>query len=799
MVPTTLNAGALGDHDSASGRGLGDAKQLLGIARRRWLWILASLVVALGLAVAAYVVTPKTYRSTAKISITGRNTELTALNAYSSLEAETLISEDILATHMEIMTSRAVIERAVKNRNLAELPAIQESVNDDTTPAQVIAKQLVVSRGGMGQARTARVLNVQFDSSSAEASQIVVEALVESYQGFIKEKFQDVNRDAVGLIGRARESLAQEVADKELALETHRKNAPSLLWKRGQDGFNSHLLRYEELERERAAVQVLITETTAKLNLFEAKIKDVEQAGGSGFEKLSLIDEKNATRIRALLEVVRGDAQSEEFQSRIPEMTAMAQTEMQTLTNLLVKEKSLRDDYGNGYAPLREVRAQIAAVREVLKDKGKAASKGSAPKKRVDVDPDEVVKGYLSLLRFEADEAKTREAQLTALSKHEEEAARALRDYDAQLDVMRSDVDRQRELYQVVVDRLREINLQQDLGGFANEVIEEPALGEKVAPKLLVFLVIGGLGGMLTGFSLAGIAELRDHHFRGPRQIEESLGAPVVAHVPALAMSRAEATSPVMRNLRESQPGLDTKLLSYFSPRSTAAEVFRSIRTQLLFNTEMRNLRVVQFASTMREEGTSVCLANVAISLAHAGRKVLIIDCDLHDGNQSELLGVDGGVGLANVLCGEETCEDAIVATGVRNLALLPHGRSAYRAVELLSQESFAGIIEYARERFDFVLLDSPPTLAAHDACVISRHTDGVVFVVRPAIVTPESARNALASIEHVGSRTIGIVVNHFDRGSSYVADDGRLMSAYPSSAFANEESVELPLRSPAR
>ncbi len=799
MVPTTLNAGPLGDHDAASSRGLGDAKQLLGILRRRWLWIIASLFIVLALTAVAYVVTPKTYRSTAKISITGRNTELTSLNAYSSLEAETLVSEDILATHMQIMTSRAVIERAIKRRNLAEISAIQENVNEYTTPAQAIANDLVVSRGGMGQARTARVLNVQFDSADAEASQTVVEALVESYQAFIKEKFQDVNRDAVGLIGRARESLAKEVADKESALETHRKNAPALLWKRGQDAYNAHLLRYEELERERAAVQVLITEATAKLSLFEAKLKEVEQAGGSGFEKISLIDEKNATRIRALLEVVRGDAQSEEFQSRIPEMTALAQTEMQTLTNLLVKEKSLRDDYGNGYAPLREVRAQIAAVRQVLKDKGKAASKATAPKKRVDVDPEEVVKGYLSLLRFEADEVKNREAQLTALSKQEEEAARALRDYDAQLDVMRSDVDRQRELYQVVVDRLREINLQQDLGGFANEVIEEPALGEKVAPKLLVFLLGGGLGGLLLGFLLAGVAEIRDHHFRGPRQIEEVLGSPVVAHVPALAVSRAEAASPMLRNLRESQPGLDIKLLSYFCPRSTAAEVFRSIRTQLLFNTEMRNLRVVQFASTKREEGTSICLANAAISLAHAGRKVLIIDCDLHHGNQSKLLGVHGAPGLANVLCGEETCEDAIVTTGIRNLSLLPHGQSAYRAVELLSQESFAGIIEYARERFDFVLLDSPPTLASHDACVISRHTDGVVFVVRPAIVTPESARNALASIEHVGSKTIGIVVNHFDRRSSYVADDGMMLGAYPSSAFTNEESLELPLRSPAR
>lgn len=202
-------------------------------------------------------------------------------------------------------------------------------------------------------------------------------------------------------------------------------------------------------------------------------------------------------------------------------------------------------------------------------------------------------------------------------------------------------------------------------------------------------------------------------------------------------------------------------IVTITSPRSAAAEAFRTLRTNIQFSSLDREIRVLLITSAGPQEGKSTVLANLAVSTAETGRQVLMVDCDLRRPSLHRLFGVASTPGFTNLLVEEDLASVAAQATSVPGLALLPCGPLPPNPSELLGSRRVDRVLQQLRERADLVLLDSPPVTAVSDAAVLATKVDGVILVVSAGKTRREAARRAKAQLEKVNARVLGVVLNN--------------------------------------
>jgi capsular exopolysaccharide synthesis family protein len=203
--------------------------------------------------------------------------------------------------------------------------------------------------------------------------------------------------------------------------------------------------------------------------------------------------------------------------------------------------------------------------------------------------------------------------------------------------------------------------------------------------------------------------------------------------------------------------------LAVTEARSSGAEAFRTLRTNLLFSRSVRSLRMVSVTSAMPSEGKTTTIANLAATFAQQGMRVLVADCDLRRPRLHEMFGCPREPGLTNVLVGQTPLNEAVRPTSLEFLSVLPAGTLPPNPAELLGGEHMRKLLETIRESYDIVLVDSPPVHAAADASIIGRLADGVLVVVRAGKTSRDAAEDAVRTLATVGSLVIGAVLNDPD------------------------------------
>ncbi len=202
-------------------------------------------------------------------------------------------------------------------------------------------------------------------------------------------------------------------------------------------------------------------------------------------------------------------------------------------------------------------------------------------------------------------------------------------------------------------------------------------------------------------------------------------------------------------------------LCSYHGPRTAPAEAFRTLRTALYLNGLEESSRVLQVTGAGADDGGSTVAANLAISLAQTGKRVLLIDADLREQRQYQMFGIDSPeTGLAAIITSDVEPLDAICQTSVNNLSLLPAGPLPDGPCELFTSPRFGELISLVRDSYDHVLIDTEPLLAASDPFVIASHTDGVILVLRLERDGRQKAQQAKQMMERLDVSILGIVVN---------------------------------------
>lgn len=208
-------------------------------------------------------------------------------------------------------------------------------------------------------------------------------------------------------------------------------------------------------------------------------------------------------------------------------------------------------------------------------------------------------------------------------------------------------------------------------------------------------------------------------------------------------------------------------LIALRDPRSPAAEAYRTLRTNIQFSSLDKPLRTLLATSTAPDEGKSTTLANLAVTMAQAEQRVILVDCDLRRPSQHTLFELPNEAGLTSLMLAEDA-ELPLQETGVPGLSLLTSGPLPPRPADILGSRRMEAVIARLRDQADIVLFDTPPVVVVTDAAVLATRMDGVLLVFQAGKTSRERAREARRLLENVKANIIGVVLNNAEVERTY-------------------------------
>ncbi len=347
-----------------------------------------------------------------------------------------------------------------------------------------------------------------------------------------------------------------------------------------------------------------------------------------------------------------------------------------------------------------------------------------------------------------------------ALAKQEDEVIH-FNQLAMQFNILAQTRDSVDSAYRTIIRRIEEIDLSRMGGGQGESIFvvsrATPPPKKAWPPRMKYLLLAGMLGGALS-VGMCFFIDYMDTTVKSEHDVKRFLRTTVLGMVP-------NATTEGI------QPG-DVDLVFQKNPTSHTAEALRSLRTALVLGHHGAPLRSIVVSSTLPSEGKSLLSVNLAATQARANRRTVLVDADLRKPRLHRVFGIDNTRGLSALLQGEKgvTLDGVIHETGVEGLSFIPCGTIPANPVELLESPRMDELVARLRERFEFVIFDSPPGFALVDSIVLGKRTDGLVLVLR-SFVTPKQAAQQFADrLRETGVDLLGVVLNNVDmpRSSYY-------------------------------
>lgn len=261
------------------------------------------------------------------------------------------------------------------------------------------------------------------------------------------------------------------------------------------------------------------------------------------------------------------------------------------------------------------------------------------------------------------------------------------------------------------------------------------------SPHTALNTVVGVLLGLLAGLGVAVLRTVLDTRIHSLHDIEDATDSPVLGGIAFDAEAKKRP------------------LIVHADPRNPRAESFRSLRTNLQFIDVDGDSRSFVVTSSGPGEGKSTTTANLAIALAETGARVALVDGDLRLPRVAEYMGMEGGVGLTDVLIGRAELVDVLQQWGTGKLFVLPSGRTPPNPSELLGSQAMQRTLQALAGAFDYVLVDAPPLLLVTDAAVVSRFTSGVLLVAASGATKKPQLTASVEKLNAIGSRLFGVIV----------------------------------------
>jgi capsular exopolysaccharide synthesis family protein len=364
-------------------------------------------------------------------------------------------------------------------------------------------------------------------------------------------------------------------------------------------------------------------------------------------------------------------------------------------------------------------------------------------------------------------QAKARQDLLTQRLDEQKAETNAMSEKMVQYNILKREAEANKAMYEGLQTKLREAGIAASLKASNIRVIDPamipstPARPARTRNIALAFLV-----GLVGGVGLALLREYLDNTVKTPDDVETLVRLPSLAVVPAFGTAAESKKAVMLKGTSSNGHEKRIELVAQLLPKSQMSEAFRALRTTLLLSQPDQPPQVILVTSALPREGKTTTAANLAVTLAQLGDKTVLVDADLRKPGIGRLLNLASGnyAGLSSYLAGASSLDLVCVPhPSIPNLVAIPTGPLPPNPADLLSSHRLADAIAELRTKFKFVILDSPPIMAATDAVILSVQVDGVLLVVRSGD-TPKTAftrsRDLLVSVK---SRLLGVVLNAVD------------------------------------
>ena len=349
----------------------------------------------------------------------------------------------------------------------------------------------------------------------------------------------------------------------------------------------------------------------------------------------------------------------------------------------------------------------------------------------------------------ELKEATEKEKLLNSLFEQTKSDAFEVNKKQIDFERLKREADQNQRLYDLVFKRIKDIELSGMLRT-SNVRVLDPArpVMSPIKPNVFNNMLLAIALGLILGIAGAIFFESLNSTVADRADIEERLGLAFLGIVPSIPADVAVG-------------GKD--LFIHHKPKSMVAEFTRAIRTNLLFMSPDKPFRTMVVTSSGPQEGKSTTVINLGIAMAQSGSRVLLLDTDMRRPRLHRAFGVAAEFGVSSLVVGECTDEQAIKTTEVPNLFVLPCGPVPPNPAELLHTQTFRDLLARLSQKFDRIILDSPPIGAVADAVVLATQVDGVLLVVRAGKTQREVARGTVRALRDVNARIFGAVFDDID------------------------------------
>lgn len=361
----------------------------------------------------------------------------------------------------------------------------------------------------------------------------------------------------------------------------------------------------------------------------------------------------------------------------------------------------------------------------------------------------------LAIAQQQHESAIEKERQVTAYFEAQRQEALKLNKQIAQYQILESDWEQTKKLCDILDNRIKELGIAEDAGGLNIRVLE-PAIAahEPSRPARTRYMAIALLLGLVLAGTAALIRDWMDQRLHSTEEIAAVLGVPIVGAVPS--MSRRESV-------------VDRGQKVHLDAKSLWAETYRTVRTAVFFAASKAHAKTILVTSPEVADGKSTVASNLAIAMAQAGQKVLILEADFRKPMQHRIFDLNHhNKGLSRVLSGEQILEDAIQPTYIQGLDLLACGPALSNPAETIHSEKFTKLIKLLVRQYDRIIVDSPPVLAVTDAQILASICQITLLVLRAEKSTRKTSRQAHDALVRVGAHVLGVVVNDVPKNGRY-------------------------------
>ena len=495
---------------------------------RRLHYFIIAIALAGGVAGAYYVYAPKTYESSVELLVIKKDPALASVRTNRASDGGSELVEDVLATQMRLLGSRQVVLDAIDAHNLQSLPGVMAELeqpadsrfDDRALAAEYLGDRLRIRRGGEGQAENAQILTARFRHSDPAETELILAAIVESYQRFLDKTFSGVGSEAFGLFEQTRDKLAAELDTAEAAQEEFLANAPVGLSQAGSaDLYARQLARLLETQDE---LQANLRAAQSRLEILQEGTASLSPDTSAGIDHLALIDDSHVDRMGLFVSIGQGDSNSEEFQAEQPERMAKADAKFDRLVSMQAEAGHLREKFGTQHPRLVQLASSIKQLEAAVADEHQALG-GTESLASEAITPADVVRTYELLLRKDVDHLESRLSDLEERIDRTTQLVRESQKYSAKSQAIDFELDRKREVYSAVMARLAELGMTTKFSGFRTATIAPVSIAEVAWPKIPQLAALSaGLG--ICG-ALAAIAILAGGEGTRPRQDEQPASA----------------------------------------------------------------------------------------------------------------------------------------------------------------------------------------------------------------------------------------------------------------------------------